>query len=409
MLRLLRRIGRYQFQFLLVLAALLIAARVAMPWFVLRYVNQKINEMPGYGGHINDVDIHLWRGAYTVRRIDIVKTDGDVPVPFFAAPDIDFSVEWRALFQGSLVAKIVFDRPVINFVAGPTEETSQVGVDKPWLSVIKDLFPLDINRCEVLDGAVHYRDFHSKPKIDLEIDRIHMLMTNLTNSSKLSKTLIANIEVTARVFKSGRLGAKVRLDPRPDKATFDLAATIEPIPLETLNDFTKAYAAFDFEKGTFAFATELAAKDGHVEGYMKPIFDGIVIADLKDAVRNPLKLVWESFVGGVTRLLRNQPRNRFATKIPISGDFDAPRIAVLPMLGNLFKNEFVRAYQGNLDGSIDFGDAQKAAAQGSKAAEKEQSAREKAAGKQERAGEKKQPESSQASAPATAAPAIKPR
>ncbi len=403
MLRFLRRLGRTQIQILLVLAALLIAARVALPWFVLKYVNKTINEMPGYGGHVNDVDIHLWRGAYTIVGVDIVKTDGDVPVPFFSAPAIDLSVEWRALFQGSLVAKIKFARPVINFVAGPTEETSQVGVDKPWLNVIKELFPLAINRCEIVDGAVHYRDFHSKPKIDLEVDRIRMLMTNLTNSSKLSKSLIANIEVTARVFGSGRFGAKVRLDPRPDKATFDLAATIDPVPLETINDFTKAYAYFDFEKGTFAFATELAAKDGHIEGYIKPIFDGIVIADLKDVVKNPIKLVWEGFVGGLTRLLRNQPRNRFATKIPINGEFDAPRIAFLPTLGNLLKNEFIRAYQGNLDGTIDFDDARRAAAEGEKSAAKQKKIDERNLRKGEKEAGKK-PETR-----AAPTPALKPR
>lgn len=370
MLRFLRRLGRFQIQFLMVLVALLLAARAVLPYFVKKYANETINRMPGYGGRIGDVDIHLWRGAYTIQDIDIVKTDGDVPVPFFAANSVDFSVEWRALFQGSLVAKIKFFHPQINFVAGPTEETSQVGVDKPWLGVIKDLFPLRINRFEVVDGEVHYRDFHSKPKIDLEIDRGHVVATNLTNSSKLSKTLIANIDVTARIFKKGRLGMEVRLDPRPDKATFDLAATIDPIPLETINDFTRAYAAFDFEKGTFAVATELVAKDGHIEGYIKPIFDNIVIIDLGENLRNPLKLAWEGLVAGVTRLLRNQPKNRFATKIPISGEFDAPRIAILPTLGNLLKNEFIRAYQGNLDGTIDFGDAKRAAAEGPKAEEK---------------------------------------
>lgn len=367
MFRFLRRLGRFQIQFLMVLVALLLAARAVLPHFVKKYANETINRLPGYGGHIGDVDIHLWRGAYTINDIDIFKTDGDVPVPFFAADSVDFSVEWRALFQGALVAKIKFFHPQINFVAGPTEETSQVGVDKPWLSVIKDLFPLRINRFEVVDGEVHYRDFHSRPKIDLEIDRGHVVATNLTNSSRLSKTLIANIDATARVFRSGRLGVKVRLDPRPDKATFDLAATIEPIPLETINDFTRAYAAFDFEKGTFALAVELAAKDGHVEGYLKPIFDNIVIIDLGENLKNPLKLAWEGLVAGVTRLLRNQPRNRFATKIPIRGDFDAPRVAILPTLGNLLKNEFIRAYEGNLDGTIDFGDAKRAAAEGAKA------------------------------------------
>jgi hypothetical protein len=259
-----------------------------------------------------------------------------------------------------LVTKILFDRPVINIVAGPTEGTSQVGVDKPWFDVIKKLTPLAINRCEVRDGALHYRDFHSRPKVDLTIDLIHLTVTNLTNSSRLSKNLVANFDMTARVFHAGSLGVKARLDPRPKKATFDLAATMDPVPLKELNPFTEAYAAFDFEKGTFSLASEIAAKDGHVTGYIKPLFDDIVIVDLKQDIKNPLKLAWEGLIAGATRLLRNQPHNRFATKIPISGEFDAPGVAVLPALGNLLKNEFIQVYRRNLDGSIDFGDAKDA-------------------------------------------------
>lgn len=357
--RLLRRLGRLQFQLLLILGAALIAARVALPYFVKKYVNQKINEMPGYGGSIGDVDIHLWRGAYTIHEIDIVKTDGKVPVPFFAAPAIDFSVEWRALFQGSLVAKIEFDRPVINFVAGPTEETTQVGVDKPWLSVIKELFPLKINRFEVLDGAVHYRDFYSKPKVNQKIDHIHMLATNLTNSSKLAKTLVATIEITARAFDSGKLGSTIHLDPRPDKPTFDLAATLSPVPLTNFNDFAEAYAFFHFTKGTFTLAMELAASDGKLDGYVKPLLDDMAIIDVRD-IKNPVKFTWSALVAGVSRLFRNQPNNRFATKIPISGTFHDPKIGVLPTIGGIFRNEFIRVFQGNLEGSVNLNTARQA-------------------------------------------------
>jgi len=362
MLRFLRRFTRLQLQILIVLAALLIGLRVALPFIVKWYVNKTLDEMPEYDGHIGDVDIHLWRGAYSIDDLDIIKTDGDVPVPFFSATNIDFSVQWRALFQGALVGEILFDDPVINFVAGPTEETSQVGVDKPWLDVIKKLFPLDINRFQVRRGEVHYRDFHSTPKIDLVVDQIEMLATNLTNSAKLSKSLVAHLQMNARVFKEGSLVLRANIDPEPERATFDLAATVSPIPLTTLNDFTRAYASFDFEKGTFQLATELAAKDGHVEGYVKPLLDDMVVADIKDVEKNPLKLAWESLIGGVTRLLRNQPRNRFATVIPISGDFDEPRIAGFAALGNLLKNEFIRVYRGNLEGTIDFGDARRAEA-----------------------------------------------
>lgn len=75
-----------------------------------------------------------------------------------------FYVEWRALFEGAWVGEIEFDSPVINFVKGPRESTTQVGVEKPWLDVITRLLPLDLNRFEIHNGTIHYRDFHSSPR-----------------------------------------------------------------------------------------------------------------------------------------------------------------------------------------------------------------------------------------------------
>ncbi len=354
-----RGISRYSLQILIVLAALLIAFRVALPELVKRYVNKTLSEIDGYNGRVEDVDMHLWRGAYSISGVNIVKTDGDVPVPFFKARDIDFSVEWRALFQGALVAKILFDTPVINFVAGPTEETSQVGVDKPWLSVIKELFPLNINRFEVLNGSAHYRDFHATPKVDLVLDRTHILGLNLTNSNKLSKSLVGKIEVQGRAFESSQYEVHTKIDPRTERATFDVSAKLDPVPLEKFNDYAEAYGKFHFQKGTMALVLELAASDGTLKGYAKPILDDIAVIDLRD-INNPLKLAWEGLVGGVLRLFRNQPHDRFATRIPIEGTMKNPETPILPTLGNILKNAFFKAYQNDFEGDIDLRDAQRA-------------------------------------------------
>ncbi len=339
------------------LVALLIGLRVALPWIVKWYVNKTLDEMPEYAGSIGDVDIKLWRGAYQIHDVDIIKTDGDVPVPFFSASNVEFSVQWAALFEGALVAEMEIFDPVINFVSGPTEETSQVGVDKPWLDMIKKLFPLDINRFEVNNGSVHYRDFHSRPKVDLVIDRIEALATNLTNSKRLSKTLVAKIDMDGRVFKESPINLHVDLDPEPDKPTFNLDLKVEPVSLTRLNDFSEAYAAFDFEKGTMEVVIELAAKNGKLSGYVKPILDDMSVVSLKNDSKNPFQLVWESVVGGVTRLLRNQPNNRFATKIPINGTMNDPKVGILPTLGNIFKNEFIRVFEGDFENTVTLDDA----------------------------------------------------
>src|SRR5690349_20203561 len=93
---------------LLAVALLLIAARVAMPYFVEDYANDKLASLDSYHGHVGDIDIHLWRGAYSIDDIEIVKTGASRPVPFFRADRLDLSVEWRSLFRGSIVSEASF-------------------------------------------------------------------------------------------------------------------------------------------------------------------------------------------------------------------------------------------------------------------------------------------------------------
>jgi hypothetical protein len=124
------------------------------------YVNRKLSEIHGYRAHVAAVTLHLWRGAYQIHYIDIQKTSGKVPVPFFSAPLVDLSVQWRALiFERAFVGNIEIHRPKMNLVNGPSRETSQAPVDEPWAQKVKQLFPLKINRFAVHNGEIHYRDF----------------------------------------------------------------------------------------------------------------------------------------------------------------------------------------------------------------------------------------------------------
>lgn len=77
----------------LVLLAVLIALRLALPRVVTQYVNRQLHAMKSYEGSVQDVDIHLLRGAYRVHGIRIVKTGGARTVPFFRADHVDFCIE----------------------------------------------------------------------------------------------------------------------------------------------------------------------------------------------------------------------------------------------------------------------------------------------------------------------------
>ena len=342
------RIYRAPFYIGLFLLFLLVIVRALLPFWVRDYVNRKLSEVPEYRGHVAAVTLHLWRGAYQIHHVEIVKTTGHVPVPFFSAPLIDFSVQWRALLDGACVGNMDFFDPQMNFVNAPSKANSQVGVDKPWPRKIKELYPLKINRFTVHDGEVHYRDFSRTPKVDVTFDRVQMVATNLTNSKKLSKTMVAELQIEGRPLRAGDLRAQIALDPYAEKPTFTLRSEASGVPLVKLNDFAKAYAGITFETGTFKLATEMTSNSGRFHGYVEPVFDHMAIFNPAHDSDNPIDFVWQGIVGGLTRMIRNQPKDRFGTKAPFTGSFEDPKTAVMTTIFNVFRNAFIQAFTGTL-------------------------------------------------------------
>src|ERR1035438_1127480 len=141
-----------------IIAVLLLAARIAMPYVVKRMVNDRLQRIPGYTGYVNDIRIHLWRGAYSLHGFGILRLNGKVREPFFLAKDIDFSLAWRELWHLKIVSEIYIEQGQLSFVKGPSAEESQTNLDHRWQDVIKDIFPIDITHLEITDGLLRYVD-----------------------------------------------------------------------------------------------------------------------------------------------------------------------------------------------------------------------------------------------------------
>lgn len=96
------------------LVAILIAFRIALPHYILNYVNRTLKQMEDYKGHVRDIRVHLWRGAYEIIELKLVKTTGDVPVPLINVKRIDLSVQWSELIHGAAVGRMTFIEPQLN-------------------------------------------------------------------------------------------------------------------------------------------------------------------------------------------------------------------------------------------------------------------------------------------------------
>jgi hypothetical protein len=65
--------------------------------------------------------------------------------------------------------------------------------------------------------------------------------------------------------------------------------------------------------------------------------------------KNPLSGLWAAVIDGLTKVIRNQPKNRYGTRVPVTGSFDEPQPAIITTIFNVFRNAFVKAFEGKLE------------------------------------------------------------
>jgi hypothetical protein len=344
---------RWAFGVFCVIVVLLVAARLYLPTFLRDYVNRTLDRDPLYEGRIGAIEIHLWRGAYAINDVRINKVTGNVPVPLFAAKKVDLAIEWGALLKKhAVVGRIKMVEPQLNFVDSKSADSGdQTGDAGPWLQVIRDLFPFRINSCQLSDGRVSFRAFDTDPPVDMYVADVDGEMTNLSNIEDELNPLNATVSIRGKVLDHAPLELEMKIDPTSYRPTFQLALRVIGLDVTKTNPLVRAYGQFDFEKGWFDLVVEMRAREGGVEGYVKPLFRNLVILSKQDVKEdNIIQLFWEGLVGVTVKVLQNQPRDQFGTLIPLTGDLTNPRRDMLATLGNILRNAFIRAYLPRLQG-----------------------------------------------------------
>ena len=337
----------------LIVIAALICVRLILPYVILHYANKNLASIPGYYGHIEDIDLALIRGAYRIDSIYINKLDTitNKQTKFFSASAIDLSIEWRALFHGSIVGEAIFERPNLRFTREKVEPKDVEKDSSDLKELKKDFMPLQVNRFEILNGNVRYLDGTVKPKVDILMTNLHVVATNLRNGYDSSKLLPAKVIAKANVYE-GEFAFSMNINPLAKQPTFDLNAELKNTNLVLLNDFFRAYAKIDVNKGKFGMSTEVAAKKGSFKGYVKPIIKDLDVLGHEDRNDNLFRKIWEGMVGVVGDVFKNQSKDQVATKIPFEGRLDNPETNIWVTITNVLQNAFIQAIQPSIDSEI---------------------------------------------------------
>jgi len=341
------------------LVLLLLAVRIAMPFAVERYVNGKLQGLDSYRGQIGDVDIHLWRGAYSIDAIEINKIGAQRPVAFFKTARLNLSIEWRSLFRGSIVSEAEFLTPELNLVQAKSKQDSQLGGEENWNARLEELFPFRFNTIRVVDGQIRFLAPGIGTKDAITARRVNGAVSNLTNVLDAGKRTFADFQIQAEVLDGAPATVKGSVDAFAAKPTFDVNLEVKKVELPQVNPWLREYIKADAEAGKFELYLELAAEEGRFAGYAKPILQDVDLYRSNEEEQSPLRRLWEGFLDFAASALENKEADQVAARIPFTGTIDNPETSLFATIASVLRNAFISAFARSLEGSITLRDVKK--------------------------------------------------
>lgn len=348
------RIGKGWLITIGVIVVLLIAIRIALPPVATKYANDYLdNKLPGYRGHVEGIHFSFFRGAYNVSGFDLNKIDSAThqETEFASVENIDLSLEWSALFHGKIVGKLFFETPVVKFTKDKVEPKTVVKDTTTFRQLLDVGMPIDVDRVEITNGAVHYKDLTSEPPLDLNIHNIYVLAENLRNTTDPTQEMPSSVVLNASVY-GGAINVQTHLNLLADQPTFAVKAEVKNLNLPDLNNFFKAYGKFTVDKGNFSVYSEILAKNGRFNGYVKPLLVDLRVIGPSNKDENVLTKLWEGVLDGVNWVFKNKNKDQLGTKIPLEGEIKDPKPNILYTIFALLRNGWIQALNPSLDYGI---------------------------------------------------------
>ena len=353
---------RTWFTVIVVTVLLLILARVGAPYAVQYYINQQINQTKGITGQVGDVDLHLYRGAYSVDDIEIYAVDEQSsPKPLLSVKTLDFSLAWSAVLNGNLVTNMVFSQPKVVVYDKDTttpEQNQQVKDERTWIGLANNLVVFSIDTLKIIEGKISLVNQTKKGEIPTYIANINADIKNITNAQNLTKTLVTSVDVKGDLMGEATLTLVGKLDPFSEQANFDFNMEVQRFSVKQIQTVFNVYTPFDIEAGGIDGAMELAAKSNEVNGYAKAgVYDLSIFSWREDAEKDDDGLFTIIFEGGadlLSAILENDESQLVAARIPIEGTLDSTDISTFQAVVSVLKNAFFDATKMQVDDIVSY-------------------------------------------------------
>lgn len=205
-----------------------------------------------------------------------------------------------------------------------------------------------VDELRLTKGELGYVDREAEPEYRVFVSKLDVSVRGFTNETKSKAPGHAKIQ--GAFMGSGGMVLDASFQPTDARAEFSSNLQITDVELETMNDLLRARGGFDVNAGRFSMFSEIAVREGAVEGYVKPIFSDLDVYDRRqDSDKNIFRQAYEGIVGGIGTLLENRPRDEVATRTDLSGRIENPATSTFEIVIGLVQNAFIRAILPGLE------------------------------------------------------------
>jgi hypothetical protein len=353
---------------LLILIALLLAVRIALPFVIKSQINKKL-EAADYPGHVEDVSLSVFKGALSLDGLTMTDKSGDNLK--MRVGSISTDINWTGLLHKKILLSVDIQSPRLKIVlpqatdeaAKAKEEAKQKvkekankTAEKSLGQTLKELPNFRIDSIALHNGQVEAIYTDSKPDQHITVHDIDFEAINLTNSRAISESMFASANGNLKINSEGEGNIKMTFNPTAKVPTFTLKAQIKDLLLPELNPLFRHQVGLVVDSGTLSMFTESAAAKGAFQGYVKP-----VIRDLKvgnPSKGKPLKTLEKAAVQATSHLLSNS-NQELSTRVPIEGRFDNPDIGLGAAVSNVLTNALTNSIRPSLEGKPTLKNVQK--------------------------------------------------
>lgn len=263
---------------LLCVLVLMLAVRLALPSIIEKIVESKLESMPGgYQGTVEDVDVRMLDAEIGLRGFTIVKKNGQIPVPFMRMKEFVLGTVMDSWKPRTVLRAI---EPDASFVDAESEAKKQKGPEKTIENLRKQL-PFELLRAEVIDGVFHFRNYQTKPDMDLYAHHVNVVWDKLVGCLPPgSSACRSELEAEAKLLESGSLKAEGSFERKPE-SDFHVRAQVRNMRAPELNPFLAEYARIKMERGEIELDARYDRRGDRHDALLVPLLSDVEVEKIE--------------------------------------------------------------------------------------------------------------------------------